>query len=107
MSLRMEEVAIREEVGESVGLDGGNKDLWEEEELISAYIQLFILPSLTTPSQSLLILHENKRELLWGSRFCLVWLQFLFSLGFRGLFERNALILENSHIGLFILNIIK
>lgn len=60
MSLRMEEVAIREEVEESVGLDGGNEDLWEEEELISAYIQLFILPSLTTPSQSLLILQENK-----------------------------------------------
>lgn len=60
MSLRMEEVAIREEVGESVGLDAGNKDLWEEEELISAYIQLFILPSLTTPSQSLLTLQENK-----------------------------------------------
>ena len=65
-------------------------------------------PSLTTPSQSLLTLHENKiKELLWGSRFSLVWLQFLFSLGFKGLFERNALILENSHVVLFILNIIK
>lgn len=49
MSLRMEEVAIREEVGESVGLDAGNKDFWEEEELISAYIQLFILPPLPLP----------------------------------------------------------
>ena len=45
----MEEVAIREEVGESVGLDAGNKDLWEEEELISAYIQLFLLPPLPLP----------------------------------------------------------
>ena len=49
MSRRMEEVAIREEVEESVGLDGGNKDLWEEEELISAYIHYSYSPPLLLP----------------------------------------------------------
>ena len=38
-----------EEVGESVGLDGGNKDLWEEEELISAYIHYSYSPPLLLP----------------------------------------------------------